>query len=428
MHYWVLRRSWTLALACMWQILFSFFPAYLIYYGVFQQRYIGMFQLLSVFIILGIGADDVYVISDTWTQTAGIISDYVKEKMHGVTVVNPASASPPPPQSHASLLSRKNGDLTWVRLSKMWKRASKATLVTSLTTMASFLSNATSGFPAISTFGIFAAALVLSIYSSSIIFYATSITCHHRYLSRFAFCCGMCPRSCCKPPEEEEKAIAAEQLTDIEMVSAGAKPPKAAAPGPSFSHDNPLSRSVTASKKNGKKKKSGKKKPYQASSSSETSPRNNAGSSADSRSEQPQEDLDEDHNHLGAIERWFRTKYYPFLSRFWWIMLIVNAIIIGVMIGFATGLEPDPEVPQVCMLQLDAACCTTPHTRLGNRFCQMITLTKAIAMPFPIITCAALGEACFMLASTSFAPYQLPPSSLAQPLCLDGLACVWHQP
>ena len=32
-------------------------------------RYIGIFHILSVFIILGIGADDVFIFMDTWKET-----------------------------------------------------------------------------------------------------------------------------------------------------------------------------------------------------------------------------------------------------------------------------------------------------------------------------------------------------------------------
>ena len=34
------------------------------------QRYFGVFNVLTIFIILGIGADDIFVMLDTWTQSA----------------------------------------------------------------------------------------------------------------------------------------------------------------------------------------------------------------------------------------------------------------------------------------------------------------------------------------------------------------------
>ena len=33
-------------------------------------RYIGIFHILSIFIILGIGADDVFIFFDAWKETA----------------------------------------------------------------------------------------------------------------------------------------------------------------------------------------------------------------------------------------------------------------------------------------------------------------------------------------------------------------------
>ncbi len=48
------------------------FNSYLLAAGrvILDFRYIGVFHILSVFIILGIGADDVFIFFDAWKETA----------------------------------------------------------------------------------------------------------------------------------------------------------------------------------------------------------------------------------------------------------------------------------------------------------------------------------------------------------------------
>eukprot|EP01059_Diplonema_ambulator_P019353 TRINITY_DN324_c1_g1_i1.p1 TRINITY_DN324_c1_g1~~TRINITY_DN324_c1_g1_i1.p1 ORF type:complete len:509 (+),score=165.85 TRINITY_DN324_c1_g1_i1:107-1633(+) len=129
-----MTSSWWLALMGMGQILLSFPVAYFIYYGIFQQRYFGVFNILSVFIILGIGADDIFVFLDTWEQSS--------HKFKGLGK----------------------------RMAWTWKHAGKAMLVTSLSTLFSFMSNARSQFPAIQTFGLFAAMLVFVNYCAVMVY------------------------------------------------------------------------------------------------------------------------------------------------------------------------------------------------------------------------------------------------------------------
>eukprot|EP01062_Namystynia_karyoxenos_P059613 TRINITY_DN51049_c0_g1_i1.p1 TRINITY_DN51049_c0_g1~~TRINITY_DN51049_c0_g1_i1.p1 ORF type:complete len:1177 (+),score=340.80 TRINITY_DN51049_c0_g1_i1:105-3533(+) len=150
--------SWWLAVMGMGGILMSFPPAYFLYYGVFQQRYFGVFNVLTVFIILGIGADDIFVILDTWDRSASELGE-------GATV---------------------RDRLVWT-----WKHAAKAMLLTSLTTMISFLATASSSFPAIRTFGIFAAMLVFVNYCGVIFYFPTVITTYELWHRSRAFCCGV---------------------------------------------------------------------------------------------------------------------------------------------------------------------------------------------------------------------------------------------
>eukprot|EP00659_Diplonema_papillatum_P014786 gene14786-22634_t len=146
-----------LAMMGLAQIILSFAPAYFLYYGVFQQRFFGIFNVLSIFIILGIGADDIFVFLDTWAQS--------ESKCGGSDVAR--------------------------RLSYTLSHAGKAMLITSLSTVFSFMSNATSSFPAIQTFGIFAALLVLVNYCAVMLYFPTVVIVYEKYFVDIPFLCGL---------------------------------------------------------------------------------------------------------------------------------------------------------------------------------------------------------------------------------------------
>eukprot|EP01059_Diplonema_ambulator_P010140 TRINITY_DN20128_c0_g1_i2.p1 TRINITY_DN20128_c0_g1~~TRINITY_DN20128_c0_g1_i2.p1 ORF type:complete len:1050 (+),score=167.96 TRINITY_DN20128_c0_g1_i2:157-3150(+) len=152
-----MTSSWWLSLMGMGQIVMSTGPAYFMYYGVFQQRYFGVFNMLCIFIILGIGADDIFVFLDTWEQSADVIPKH----------------------------------LHWKRMAWTWKHAGKAMLVTSLSTMISFVANANSSFPAIQTFGIFASLLVMVNYFAVMIFFPTVVLVYAAKFEDMVFCCGL---------------------------------------------------------------------------------------------------------------------------------------------------------------------------------------------------------------------------------------------
>ena len=60
--------SYFLSCNGMFMIFMNFMPAILIYSLVAQQTYFGIFQVMSIFLIISIGADDIFVLLDTWGQ------------------------------------------------------------------------------------------------------------------------------------------------------------------------------------------------------------------------------------------------------------------------------------------------------------------------------------------------------------------------
>lgn len=139
-------------------IVTSFVATNLVYRYILDFRYIGIFHVLALFIILGIGADDVFVFVDTWKET-----------------------------SHNKYISLAH------RMSDCYRRASLAMLYTSLTTAIAFIVSATSPFLGINTFGVFAGILVFVNYCSVIIYFPTVVIMYHLYFEKFRCCC-CCPR------------------------------------------------------------------------------------------------------------------------------------------------------------------------------------------------------------------------------------------
>ena len=147
-----------LTLFALLSIVTSFCATNLVYRIILDYRYIGIFHVLALFIILGIGADDVFVFVDTWKET---------------------SHNTYPTLGH--------------RLSHCYRRASLAMLYTSITTAIAFIVSATSPFLGINSFGVFAGLLVLVNYLSVIIYYPTVVVMYHLYFEKYRCCC-CCPK------------------------------------------------------------------------------------------------------------------------------------------------------------------------------------------------------------------------------------------
>eukprot|EP01029_Cantina_marsupialis_P019903 TRINITY_DN4629_c0_g2_i7.p1 TRINITY_DN4629_c0_g2~~TRINITY_DN4629_c0_g2_i7.p1 ORF type:complete len:889 (+),score=242.99 TRINITY_DN4629_c0_g2_i7:376-2667(+) len=138
------------------QVFMCFFSSYNIYSLIFWQNYFGTFNVLAIFIILGIGADNVFVFLDTF--------------------------------AYSTILHTKLND----RMMYTWKRASLQLLVTSsVAFFGFFIQFLTSSFPAIYSFGAFASSLVAMNYASVISFYPTCIAVYHTKFNESPFMFGI---------------------------------------------------------------------------------------------------------------------------------------------------------------------------------------------------------------------------------------------
>lgn len=145
---WFHTSSLLLANFTIMQIMFSFPLTYFFYRAVFQIKYFAALQIMTIFLILGIGADDVFVFTDAWRQAT----------------VN---------------LGRRTPLVT--RMSWAYRRAVKAMFVTSMTTAAAFFVTASSPIMPISTLGIWSGLLVLVQLLLVIILYPCALIIWHRF-------------------------------------------------------------------------------------------------------------------------------------------------------------------------------------------------------------------------------------------------------
>ena len=152
--------SFCLAACGMLHILLSVPAAYSLY-TVIGFTYFPYINLIGIFVVAGVGVDDVYVFHDAFTQ---------------------------------SLVLLPKGTSLEIRLSWAFRRAATAMLITSATTSASFLANLVSPIPPIRVFGIFNGILIFANYTFVITWFPTIVVLHHRY-AMGKRCCCCCPRS-----------------------------------------------------------------------------------------------------------------------------------------------------------------------------------------------------------------------------------------
>ncbi|KAK1867335.1 hypothetical protein I4F81_009842 [Pyropia yezoensis] len=137
-------RSVFLAAVAMTQILLSFPVTFLVYSVVCRVKFFSTLQVLSVFLVLGIGADDAFILADSWHQ-AGV-----------------------------ALGSARAEDLV-DRLSWTLVRAVMAMAVTSATTGAAFFITGLSAVMPISTLGIWAGLLILMQYFLCVLMFPAAL-------------------------------------------------------------------------------------------------------------------------------------------------------------------------------------------------------------------------------------------------------------
>jgi len=143
-YIWFHTASLWLASTAMAQILLSLPVAFFIYRVFFQISYFTQLHVLVIFLVLGVGADDVFVFVDGWKQSAATCTDELE------------------------------------RLRFSYHRASRSVFNTSFTTAFAFAATALSPIMPISSFGIYAAVCIVLNYCFVLILTPCEVLVYHR--------------------------------------------------------------------------------------------------------------------------------------------------------------------------------------------------------------------------------------------------------
>jgi len=133
-------RSLSLAIGSMISIIGATLLTQATYYGVYRREWFGIIHIAGIFLSIGIGADDVFVIYDHWLQSANNVEE--KESLH------------------ATLEERMRWTL---------HHSAFSISITSFTTAAAFASSIPSSIPPVRLFGTFMATQIIFLLLVSIV-------------------------------------------------------------------------------------------------------------------------------------------------------------------------------------------------------------------------------------------------------------------
>jgi len=153
--------SWFLATFGMIEIIMSIPTAWFLYSCLFQLKYFAGLNMLAIFIVLAIGADDIFVFLDAYKQSAH----------EG-------------PEVLVDLETR----MSWV-----YRRAGTAMLITSATTCSAFLCTCFTPLAEIMSFGIMASLVILMDYIWVMTLFCTACTIYHNMYDQEGAQCPACP-------------------------------------------------------------------------------------------------------------------------------------------------------------------------------------------------------------------------------------------
>lgn len=120
-------------------IIFLSFPiTAVITNGIFQVKYFGSLQIIGIFLVIGIAADDIFVFLDAWKQSAHVGPEQMKK--------DNGSGDPNAEKKR--------------RLAYAFRRGCRAMSVTSSTTAVAFFANLFSPIMPIRAFGVFSGVLI----------------------------------------------------------------------------------------------------------------------------------------------------------------------------------------------------------------------------------------------------------------------------
>lgn len=169
--------SWFLAIVGMLEIFMSLPVAWYFFSYILNIRYFSTLNVLCIFIVAAIGADDIFVFMDAYHQSAH------KDKF---------------------ILQSLEHRMAWV-----YRRSGKAMAITSATTCFAFLCTLVSPIAGTRSFGIFASLVILFDYIFVMTMFCTAVIIYH---DRFENENGCCSCFCCSKNDPSPTEVAASLL------------------------------------------------------------------------------------------------------------------------------------------------------------------------------------------------------------------------
>ena len=199
----------SLFLACnaLYQILLSLPVSYTVYRYVWGIPFFSQLHILAIFLVLGVGADDVFVLADAWKESAITVArKEVTGRMKGRTKEEQAKAT--------REYQRK-------RMQFAYGRTAIAVFNTSFTTAMAFVSTGISPIMSIATFGWFAATCIITNYVLTVTWYPSVIMVKEMYVDPwYERRCGCACRS------KKKTTIVVDATSKVTSKVAAPPPPK----------------------------------------------------------------------------------------------------------------------------------------------------------------------------------------------------------
>jgi predicted RND superfamily exporter protein len=164
-----------LATVGMLQIFLSLPLAWFIFSFVLKIKYFSTLNVLCVFIVCAIGADDIFIFMDAYRLS--------------------------------TLKCKGYSECFETRMNWVLCRSGSAMLVTSATTCAAFLSTLISPIAGTRSFGLFAALVVLFDYILVMSLYCSAVVVYHFYFEGKKGCCRMTNTQICTEPSEKDDVV-----------------------------------------------------------------------------------------------------------------------------------------------------------------------------------------------------------------------------
>jgi len=167
---WLHTSSGFITTFAFFQIFLNLGVAYGVYMAVFNLPFFPFLNLVGLFVVIGIGADDVFVFIDAWKQSVQALG------------------------AEAALEDR---------LAFVLYRAGGSMFITSLTTASAFAANAMSSVTALRCFGVFCAIVIIVDYFLMLCYIPALVVIYEKYVVPSCKFCGCC--TMCEIPEDPSK-------------------------------------------------------------------------------------------------------------------------------------------------------------------------------------------------------------------------------